>query len=102
MRNEIDMQGRHMDQGQDGRHLHELKIDTELPSPRGVALAVMRLTQQEDVSITELVRVISADPAIVGRLIKAANGMAFSHRRPVVSVADALMVLGLPAVRVMV
>lgn len=86
----------------EGQNPDPLNIDAELPSPRGVALAVMRLTQQEDVSLSELVRVLSGDPAIVGRLIKAANGLTALARRPVASVAEALMVLGLPAVRSMV
>lgn len=79
-----------------------LQASGKLPSPKGVALAVIRLTQQDEVSIAELARVISGDPAFVGRLIKAANGLIAFHRRRIVSVPEALMVLGLPAVRSMV
>lgn len=78
-----------------------LKASGDLPSPRGVALAIIRLTQQSEVSIGELARVISGDPAIVGRVVKAANGLIGFNRRSVVSVQEALMVLGLPAVRSM-
>jgi len=78
-----------------------LKASGVLPSPRGVALAIVRLSQQEDVSMAELARIIRSDPALVGRLIKAANGIVALTRRPVVSVQEALMVLGLPAVRTM-
>ncbi len=42
---------------------------------------------------------IKGDPAFVGRLIKAANGLVAENRRAIVSVQEALMVLGLPAVR---
>lgn len=78
----------------------QLKASGNLPSPTGVALAIVRLTQQEDVAAPELTRVIKSDPAFVGRLIRAANGshLAFG-RRPTVSVQDALVLLGLPAVR---
>lgn len=79
----------------------QLKATGDLPSPRGVALAVIRLTQDPDVSVSELARVIKGDPAFVGRLVKAANGLVGRQRRAVVSVNDALMVLGLPAVRSM-
>lgn len=79
----------------------QLKGTGELPSPRGVALAIIRLTQSEDVSMAELSRVIKGDPAFVGRLIKAANGAMANERRAIVSVQEALMVLGLPAVRTM-
>ena len=79
----------------------QLKATGDLPSPRGVALAIIRLTQDEEVSIPELARVIKGDPAFVGRLVKAANGLVGMQRRAVVSVQEALMVLGLPAVRTM-
>jgi two-component system, cell cycle response regulator len=85
----------------DMNRFEQLKATGDLPSPRGVALAIIRLTQAEEVSMAELARVIKSDPAFVGRLIKAANGVVSFHRRAVVSVQEALMVLGLPAVRTM-
>lgn len=88
-----------MPQPIDMRRYAQLKAAGELPSPRGVALAIIRLTQSSEVSLPELGRVIKGDPAFVGRLIKAANGLVAESRRGVVSVQDALMVLGLPAVR---
>ncbi len=83
------------------RKYDELKAAGSLPSPKGVALAIIRLTQQDEVSMAELARAIGGDPAFVGRLIKAANGLIAFNRRPVGSVREALMVLGLPAVRSM-
>lgn len=77
----------------------QLKASGDLPSPKGVALAIIRLIQQEDSSVAELTRVIKTDPAFVGRLIKAANGLTGHGRRAVASVQEALMVLGMPAVR---
>lgn len=76
-----------------------LKASGSLPSPKGVALAIMRLTQKEDASMAELARIIKSDPAFVGRLIKAANSVNANPGRPVVSVQEALVVLGMPAVR---
>ncbi|THF60963.1 diguanylate cyclase [Pseudothauera rhizosphaerae] len=83
----------------DSSRYEKLKASGDLPSPRGVALAIIRLTQRDEVSMAELAHVIKGDPAFVGRLIKAANGIVALTRRPVVSVQEALMVLGLPAVR---
>lgn len=80
----------------------QLRASGDLPSPKGVALAVMRLTRRQDVAMGDLARIVSGDPAFVGRLIKAANGLVALSRRPVASVHEALMVLGLPAVRTMV
>jgi HD-like signal output (HDOD) protein/DNA-binding NarL/FixJ family response regulator len=79
----------------------QLKASGDLPSPRGVAMTIVRMTQQDDVALQELARVIKSDPAFVGRLVKAANGILAHTRRPIASVQDALMVLGLPAVRTM-
>jgi diguanylate cyclase (GGDEF)-like protein len=79
----------------------QLKAAGDLPSPKGVALVIMQLSQRDDVSMAELARVIKTDPAFLGRLLRAANGvnaLGFG-RRPVVSVQDALVVLGVPAVR---
>jgi diguanylate cyclase (GGDEF)-like protein len=79
----------------------QLKASGDLPSPKGVALTIMQLAQRDDVSMGEMARVIKTDPAFVGRLVKAANSVNTLGygRRPVVSVQDALMVLGVPAVR---
>ena len=60
----------------------------------------MRITQDETVSIAELAQTIKVDPAFVGRLIKAANGAIF-RQRAIVSVHEALVVVGIPAVRAM-
>lgn len=77
----------------------QLKVSGDLPSPKGVALAIIRLIQRENSSIDDLARVVKTDPAFVGRLIKAANSRTAHGRRAVASVNEALMVLGLPAVR---
>ncbi len=83
----------------DIRRYELLKASGELPSPRGVALQIIRLTQAEDVPMAALRHAIKADPAFAGRLIKAANSARAEHGRPVASVEDALLVLGLAAVR---
>lgn len=77
----------------------ELKSLGDLPSPKGAALTVMRLTRKDDVSISELAHVVQTDPALVGRLIKAANSTQAGAHRPVAAVQDALLLLGVPTVR---
>lgn len=83
----------------DVSRFEQLKASGDLPSPKGVALAVMRLTQQDNVAMTELIKLIRSDPAFVGRLIKAANGIIGYGRRPIASIQDALTILGMPAIR---
>jgi diguanylate cyclase (GGDEF)-like protein len=79
--------------------LQELKAMGDLPSPRGAALAVMRITRREDVSVPELAHVVQTDPALVGRLIKTANSSQMGAHRPVAAVQDALILLGISTVR---
>lgn len=79
--------------------LQELKSLGDLPSPKGAALAVIRLSRKEGVAFSELAHVVQADPALVGKLIKTANSSQAGARRPVAAVQDALLMLGIPTVR---
>lgn len=80
----------------------EIKASGLLPSPKGVALAVMQLAQDERTTNAAMARTITADPALSGRLLKASNTAQFSRRRPIASVPDAIVVLGLNTVRQLV
>ncbi|MBK9954151.1 MAG: diguanylate cyclase [Rhodocyclaceae bacterium] len=77
----------------------QLKATGVLPSPKGAAMAIIRLTRRDDVPLSDLAHAVKGDPAFVGRLIKAANSVQAGTRRPVASVNDALVVLGIPTVR---
>ncbi len=77
----------------------ELKATDRLPSPTGVALAVLRLTQSNDTSAQEIAQVLQSDPALTGRLLKYANSAHVGAGRPVVAVLDAVVRLGLRTVR---
>lgn len=58
----------------------------------------MKLTQNADVSVAELAHVVQTDPALVGRLIKAANAL-HNKTRPVAAIQDSLILLGISTVR---
>ena len=80
--------------------LNKLMACNKLPSPNGVALAILQLTRKETVNAIAIARAIKSDPALTGRIINAANlSSAFMpERKPVVAVPDAIVVLGLKAV----
>jgi PAS domain S-box-containing protein len=80
-------------------HFDQFKLSGLLPSPRGPALAVVKLTQQEEVSNERLAHAIQADPALVARLLKLANACRSLGTRPVLAIKDAIAMLGLNAVR---
>ncbi|PIV88690.1 MAG: diguanylate cyclase response regulator [Hydrogenophilales bacterium CG17_big_fil_post_rev_8_21_14_2_50_63_12] len=80
------------------RTLEQLAIQGELPSPKGVALAILELCRREDTTLPEVARVAQADPALCGRLLRLAN-MASRGGRPVAAVPEAIQHLGLAAVR---
>ncbi|MEW6313826.1 MAG: diguanylate cyclase [Pseudomonadota bacterium] len=93
------MQPRPSATGQEPLDLDKIRASGELPSPTGVALEVMRLLKKKDVTLQEVARVIKADPALAGRIIKAANAAHGGGLRPIASVPDALAVTGLATVR---
>ncbi len=78
--------------------IDELKACGRLPSPTGVALAIIELTRKESTEVDELVRVIKTDPALTGRLLKYANSAAVGTRRPAVAIDDAVIRIGFRAV----
>ena len=72
----------------------ELKATGKLPSPRGVALSIIRLLQQDDYRINDLAQLVQSDPAIAGRMLYFANAAAFGRSRPIVSLQRAIVALG--------
>ncbi|MDO9142507.1 MAG: HDOD domain-containing protein, partial [Methylobacter sp.] len=80
-------------------NLNELKAADRLPSPSGVALAIMRLVQESDATLQQLVQLVKADPALSGRILRFANSAAFGARRPIADVQTAVMMMGMQAVR---
>ena len=83
----------------DPARYQKLKASGRLPSPKGVALAVIGLLRREDYQLAELVRLLKSDPAMAGRLLRFANAAALGGTRPVVAIADATLALGAHRVR---
>ncbi len=77
----------------------ELKATDQLPSPKGVALAILRLTKSEATTAQEIARVLETDPALSGRILKIANSVYAGQSRPAASVRDAVTRLGVRLVR---
>jgi len=74
------------------RNLIEENIN--LPSPPAIAVQILNAVQQEEASIHELARIISADPALTGKMLSIANSGFYALPNEVTSVERALSVLG--------
>ncbi|HJX58602.1 MAG TPA: HDOD domain-containing protein, partial [Thiobacillus sp.] len=78
--------------------VEQLKLSSQLPTPRGVALAILEISQRENATLEAIARVVQTDPALSGRLIKLANSASYISR-PVISVQDVVARLGMATVR---
>lgn len=72
-----------------------------MPSPPGVALRVLELTQHEDASLGDIADTISSDPALAAKLLKFANSPMAGVAQSVSSVHQAISLIGLRAVKLM-
>lgn len=79
-----------------------LKASGRLPSPKGLALAIIKLLQEDGYKVEELVRLIQSDPAIAGEVLKFSNAVLFGESHPIVSLSQAVIRLGASQVRAIV
>ena len=75
----------------------EIKFAGQLPSPKGVALAIMTLCGRDETTIDDIARLVQTDPALSGRLLRLANSSGSAYR-PIVAVNEALLRIGMKAV----
>lgn len=78
--------------------LEQLRITGQLPSPKGVALAIMEISWRDDASLDEITRIVQTDPALSSRLLRLANSVA-NGGRGVASINEAVLRLGMSSVR---
>ncbi|MHC4697513.1 MAG: HDOD domain-containing protein [Planctomycetota bacterium] len=77
----------------------KLRAHPDLPSPTGVALAILELAESEDCDIRELARIVESDPAIASRMLKLVNSPFMGVAECVASLPQALALLGLRNVK---
>ena len=81
--------------------IEEIKGMEDFPKPKGTANALIRLTQREGTSLAVMAHALKSDPTLSVRVIRVANGISGSEHGPLVSLRDAVNVLGVPSVRSM-
>lgn len=75
--------------------IDELKASGKLPSPAGVGLQIIELTEKQDVSAEEISNIVKNDPALTGRLLKYANSAYVGFKAPTLSIKQAIIRLGI-------
>lgn len=81
------------------RRFEEIKAGGKLPSPRGIALAVLELSRRSNVSAQELTRLVQTDPAMTGRILRYANAAHGGALRHIATLSQAITFLGLLRIR---
>ena len=77
----------------------KIKAAGNLPTPSRKAFQVFRLANDPEIDIADLVAVIKTDPAITTRILKIANSAYYKTLKPIGSVQDATIRLGLNMVK---
>jgi len=70
-----------------------------IPAFPPIVLRLLDLLSRDNVEIRELVRLISADPALSAQILRVANSPLFGFRSQIDSLQSALVVLGLQRIR---
>lgn len=76
-----------------------LRDINKLPPMSNVVIKVMTLIQNPAVSIQELASEISKDPAITASIIKLSNSAYYRASKPIRTVQESLMTLGIKTVK---
>ncbi|NDY95349.1 HDOD domain-containing protein [Wenzhouxiangella limi] len=74
-----------------------LRFCPDLPTPPGIAMQIVDLARDPEVDLSSLVEMLSQDPALAARLMRASNSCLFARRRKSESLRQAIVVIGLNA-----
>jgi len=89
-----------MDRMLDGHLVDQCNVE-QLPSLSGVAVEILRLSRNELASMDDLAKVIKTDPALTVKMLKTVNSSLFNLNREIISIQDAVKLLGMRSVRVL-
>ncbi len=74
--------------------LELIEKEITLPSPPAIAVQILNTVQKKESALNELVKIISADPALTGKMLQVANSGFYALKSEVTSIDRALAVLG--------
>jgi diguanylate cyclase (GGDEF)-like protein len=80
---------------QSDEKIHQLiNNQINLPSPPSIAAQILNTVQDENSSLKDLEKIISADPALTGKMLHIANSAFYSLPNKVTNIARAMSILG--------
>lgn len=85
-----------------GQSFEELKLTGRLPSPPGVGMAILKLTEADDFSVADISHAIQTDPALTGRILKFTNSARSVSVSPITTVDEAVVRVGVQSIRTVV
>ena len=78
-----------------------ISVTGNLPPVPQIAARMMELVANEDTSVRDIQKVISADQALTARVLKMANSVFYSFDQKIASLSHAIVILGFRAVQSM-
>ena len=75
----------------------KLEACQTLPTPPGVAAQIVGMARDPEVDMVRISDVLASDPAITIKILRLANSPLLGQRRPIESIRQAVIVLGLEA-----
>ena len=82
-----------------GKTRKNSRAEINLPSPPAIAVRILEAVKKEETSFDELSRIITADPALAAKILKAANSPIYNRTTKVDSIQRALTVIGSNALK---
>lgn len=79
--------------------LESMLDNTTLPSLPAVAMQIIQLVQNDKATIRDIASVIQTDPALSGKILKTVNSSFYGLPKPCGTISQALVILGLNAVK---
>lgn len=73
----------------------ELKDLNNLPSPRGVGIKIMKLMQEDNFNLTDLVELLKLDPVLSAKIIQFANLPIYKKGKITLDIHEAVKTIGL-------
>ena len=71
-----------------------IKNQINLPSPPAIAVKILNTVQDPEFSLVDLEKIISADPALISKMLRIANSAIYSLPNKVGNISRALSILG--------